>query len=68
MCSGQGGPKTRGFFVSESSPNKLRHIRSQNGQNVERLVVKRRRKKVWRIQRCFAFLEPTVSVILYYGV
>ena len=38
----QGGPKTRGFFVSESSPNKLRHIRSQNGQNVERLVAKRR--------------------------
>ena len=28
------------FFVSESSPNKLRHIWSQNGQNV-----KRRRKK-----------------------
>ena len=41
----QGGPKTRGFFVSESSPNKLRHIRSQNGQNVERHVAKRRRKK-----------------------
>ena len=44
-----------------SSPNKLRHIRSQNGQNVERLVAKRRREKFWSRRRCFAFLEPTVS-------
>ena len=51
------------FFVSESSPNKLRHIRSKKKRpkNVGRVVLGSRQRKVSSRRVYFSFLELTVS-------